>query len=118
MMHYFAMSDATLSALSHSDERHHADALVADELVLLLECDRPSASSSRHRLADIDEVVIGRGSARHVERSARRLVLRVPDAGVSTVPAALPRDGTPFRITHDTSAKRSADNGRYFRLTS
>ncbi|MGZ3429728.1 MAG: sigma 54-interacting transcriptional regulator, partial [Polyangia bacterium] len=106
------MSEATLSTLSHSDVRQDGDDVVADELILLLECDRPSASSARHRLAGIDEVVIGRGSARQVERSGHLLSLRVPDARISTVHAILRRDGLAFAISDEGSKNGLVVNGR------
>jgi hypothetical protein len=86
------ISEATLSTLSHSDARDDSSIVVADELVLLLDCDRPLTSSARYRLDGIDEVVIGRGTRRHAERRGRRLVLELPDRRVTfpdTVGAAL-----------------------------
>jgi sigma-54 dependent transcriptional regulator, acetoin dehydrogenase operon transcriptional activator AcoR len=112
IMQYFTMSDVTLSTLSHSEARPDGDDLVADEIVVLLECDRPSASSARHRLVDIDEVVIGRGSTRNVERSGRSLSLRLPDARVSTVHATLRRDGLAFVILDEGSKNGITVNGR------
>ncbi len=65
-------------------------------LYLLLECDRPLASSSRHALADLDQVVVGRGPHRRAARSerdgSRLLVLGVPDSRMSMVHARLVRD--------------------------
>ena len=65
-------------------------------LYLVLECDRPIASSSRHALADLDEVVVGRGPARRASRSEREgtrlLALGVPDSRMSQVHARLVRD--------------------------
>jgi sigma-54 dependent transcriptional regulator, acetoin dehydrogenase operon transcriptional activator AcoR len=65
-------------------------------LVLLFECDRPLASSSRHALADLDDVVMGRGPQRRAARSQRDgrrlLALGVPDARMSMLHARLVRD--------------------------
>ncbi len=96
--------DPTLSTISHADERGDSSAIIADELVLLLECDRPKAASARHRLIDVDEVVLGRGMRRHAERSNGRLVLKVPDGRVSTVHAFVRREGNAF-ILQDAGSK-------------
>ena len=65
-------------------------------LYLLLECDRPLSSSSRHALSDLDQVVVGRGPARRAARSerdgSRLLALGVPDSRMSMVHARLVRD--------------------------
>jgi len=61
----------------------------AAAITLLLECDRPLAGSSRHPLAGVDEVVIGRAES---ERTVARvegdrfasLELGVPDARISS----------------------------------
>jgi len=59
-------------------------------LVLLLECARPLARSSRHALAGIERVEIGRGRARRWERAAPSLTLEVPDPAISLAHARLP----------------------------
>jgi transcriptional regulator of acetoin/glycerol metabolism len=65
-------------------------------LYLLLESDRPMSSSSRHALAELDEVVVGRAPMRRTSRSqrdgARLLALGVPDSRMSQVHARLVRD--------------------------
>jgi DNA-binding NtrC family response regulator len=63
-------------------------------LFLVLECSRPRLSlPARFSLAAIDEVVLGRGSARaHArvnENGTRRLVIRVPDPWMSGTHATL-----------------------------
>jgi hypothetical protein len=40
----------------------------APYLFLLLECERPTAGSSRHSLTGVDQVLIGRGHTRTVSR--------------------------------------------------
>ncbi|MGE0549766.1 MAG: sigma 54-interacting transcriptional regulator [Kofleriaceae bacterium] len=56
-------------------------------LFLAIEGQRPLAGASRHSLADIDEVIIGRGDDRACERTVvagkRRLAITVPDPRVS-----------------------------------
>jgi sigma-54 dependent transcriptional regulator, acetoin dehydrogenase operon transcriptional activator AcoR len=65
-------------------------------LFLVLECDRPLASSSRHALAELDEVVVGRAPMRRWSRcerdGTRLLAVGVPDARMSQVHARLVRD--------------------------
>jgi sigma-54 dependent transcriptional regulator, acetoin dehydrogenase operon transcriptional activator AcoR len=51
-------------------------------LILVLECDRPLAPSSRHALAGLDEVAVGRGPRRAL-RTGARLELGVPDGWMS-----------------------------------
>jgi transcriptional regulator with GAF, ATPase, and Fis domain len=62
-------------------------------LFLALECMRPLAPSARFGLATLDEVVIGRGTARGYARvtegDAKRLVVRVPDPWMSATHATL-----------------------------
>ncbi len=80
------MSGATITSLSLG--RGHGATTAAPavpQLIVALACDRPHAPPSRHLLDGIDEVVFGRGE-RAVERdvAARRLVLRLPDARMSS----------------------------------
>lgn len=83
--------------LSRIDERGPNDtAGTSAQLFLLLESDRPLAPSARFDLARTDSVLIGRGSARNVERTRassgeRTLTLRVPDARMSSSHVALRR---------------------------
>ncbi len=65
-------------------------------LHLVLESDRPLASSTRHALADLDEVVVGRAHERRSSRTqrdgTRLLALGVPDVRMSQVHARLTKD--------------------------
>jgi transcriptional regulator with PAS, ATPase and Fis domain len=101
---YRLSADQTLSTLSSSYEPVESSGTRAEELILLLECDRPLASSVRHRLTGVGEVIIGRGTTRHHERAASRLHLRVPDARISTVHALIRRDGDAL-IVQDARSK-------------
>jgi transcriptional regulator with AAA-type ATPase domain len=95
----------TISTISHSDSPSSAGSDIADELLLVIECDRPAAGSSRHRLGDIDEIVIGRGHERSVERTGDgRLIIRVPDGRISTTHAFIRRSDAAFFL-HDAGAK-------------
>jgi transcriptional regulator with AAA-type ATPase domain len=106
------MSDATLSTISHSSIGNQPGAVQADELVLLLECDRPLAASARHRLADVSEVAIRRGTRRTVERNATRLQLAIPDARVSTLHATIRREGLAWVVADEGSKNGLVVNGR------
>jgi len=81
----------------YRDATRAARASPQDHLFVLLECNRPLAGGARHAITDVDEVVIGRGSARAVRRETtpgvRRLVLTVPDRMISATHARLMRKG-------------------------
>src|SRR5262252_6834174 len=68
---------------------------VKPHLFVILEADRPMAGGARYALADVDEVVIGRGSERRAIREIvggrRRLTVRVPGRFVSSVHVRLLR---------------------------
>jgi DNA-binding NtrC family response regulator len=76
---------------STGDETGAADRDSAAELILALECDRPAALSTRHRLVGNDEVRIGRGRARLIERGGDALAISVPDARMSAQHARVER---------------------------
>ncbi|MBL8627568.1 MAG: sigma 54-interacting transcriptional regulator [Myxococcales bacterium] len=80
------MSGATITSLSLG--RGHGGATAAPavpQLIVALACDQPHAPPSRHLLDGIDEVVFGRGErAARRDVAARRLVLRLPDARMSS----------------------------------
>jgi DNA-binding NtrC family response regulator len=71
-------------------------------LVVALELERPAMGSSRHLLRDVDEVVLvrgeERGSERVVEGKTRRLVVRAPDARMSSQHARIVRAGEGWRV--------------------
>jgi transcriptional regulator of acetoin/glycerol metabolism len=105
------MSDCTISTASFSDASARSATMTSAELVLLLECDRPLAGSSRHRLAGAGEAVIGRGDKRRVERSGGKMVLRVPDGRISSAHASIRRDGLAYVITDERSKNGLVVNG-------
>jgi len=70
----------------------------APVLVLLCECDRPLASSSRHALDGLDEVTLGRASERRITRRGAQLEIRVPDERVSKRHARLVRSGEGWSV--------------------
>jgi pSer/pThr/pTyr-binding forkhead associated (FHA) protein len=89
--------------------------LTAPHLFVALECDRPAAGVARHSLANIDRVLVGRGSVRSSERSfdggARTLDIRVPDPRMSSVHASLVRDGVHFAAEDLGSRNGTRVNG-------
>jgi pSer/pThr/pTyr-binding forkhead associated (FHA) protein len=88
----------------------------ASQLFLVVECDRPWAGSSRHILESVDEVVIGRGTHRTIERlvdsGVRRLLLRVPDPRLSSIHARIRREGAFYFFEDAHSKNGSIVNGR------
>ena len=104
-MRYFPfISDVTVSTLSHDNPRDDQSTRTADELIVLIDCDRPTTGSIRCRLDDVNEVVIGRGSRRQVERAGHRLLIKLPDGRVSTSHATITAEGDAF-ILQDVGSK-------------
>jgi transcriptional regulator with PAS, ATPase and Fis domain len=72
-------------------------------LIVALECDRPTALSTRHRLGQGGSVVLGRGqirgAARTVDHRATRLELKIPDPRMSSVHARLDGSLGRWKIT-------------------
>jgi transcriptional regulator with PAS, ATPase and Fis domain len=86
-------------------------------LFRLLEGERPQASSSAHRLVQIDHVMIGRSTAWEALRSGRQLVLRVPDSRMSSQHARLLRELDRWLIEDTQSKNGVLVNGRALRRT-
>jgi transcriptional regulator with AAA-type ATPase domain len=80
----------------------------AAQLFVVLECDRPLATPSRHVLGETDVAMIGRGTERAARRSRdgglHRLELRVPDRLMSQVHVNLVRSRGRF-VLEDAGAK-------------
>jgi DNA-binding NtrC family response regulator len=72
-----------------SDDRHGPRDDRVPQLFVLIECDRPSAGSSRHVLAGLREVRLGRTGEREVRRAEGTLTLGIPDARMSAPHARL-----------------------------
>jgi transcriptional regulator with GAF, ATPase, and Fis domain len=86
---------------------------------VLLEGNRPTAGGMRCSLRDIDEILVGRsGQGREATRSARRLVLTLPDAKVSSQHAVLRRQGSRWSFEDLGSTNGSIVNGRAERSAS
>ena len=77
-------------------------------LYLALHCDHPAAPASRHSLAHIDQVLIGRSAETSVLRRARELVLSVADGWMSTHHAIIRHTGDSWNIgdTHSRNGTR------------
>ncbi|MRG95564.1 FHA domain-containing protein [Polyangium spumosum] len=88
------MNDAPESTLSSTEEpKEIGDTHHRPHLFLVLEAHHPLACPARFSLAKIDELDIGRGSARQIESTtapgARRLAIRVDDRRMSSTHARL-----------------------------
>jgi transcriptional regulator of acetoin/glycerol metabolism len=97
------------------DDDGRADGEAA-QLIVALAADQPRAASSRHLLDDVDQVELGRGAGRDVERRTsggrRRLTVRLADAAASEQHARLTRVHGAW-IVEDLGAKnRTFVNGR------
>jgi transcriptional regulator with AAA-type ATPase domain len=88
-----AADTATLSLAD--DARDPGGASRRPHLFLVLESHRPHASPARFDLAGLDEIVVGRGAARAITRSAgstgARLVVQIEDPWMSSTHARLTR---------------------------
>ncbi|HEY8089952.1 MAG TPA: sigma 54-interacting transcriptional regulator, partial [Polyangiaceae bacterium] len=81
-------------------------------LAVVLECDRPLAGGLRLDLKELDEVVVGRGPERAVERSGAKVALRVPGGAMSTTHARLVREGGDWVANDLRSTNGMVVNGR------
>ncbi len=100
---------ATNSVTQSGDGLGARDASQA-QLFLVLERARPLAGGTRHSLANIDRVTLGRGPLRAAQRVVREgirtLVLTVPDERLSSAHGALERSGAAWIY-----ADRASTNG-------
>jgi DNA-binding NtrC family response regulator len=85
-------------------------------LHLALLCDQPAAPPSRHLLAEVDAVTIGRGPSRNSVRLSeggqRHLLLYVADAWMSTLHATLRRSGERWIVQDAGSRNGTVLNGQ------
>jgi transcriptional regulator of acetoin/glycerol metabolism len=92
-----------------------APEILVPHLFVALDCDRPNAGVARYSLANVDRVLIGRGSARGSVRSfeggARLLTISIPDACVSSRHATIVRDGIDFTAVDLDSRNGTRVNG-------
>ncbi|HSS00171.1 MAG TPA: FHA domain-containing protein, partial [Kofleriaceae bacterium] len=111
--------DSTLTIRSHEQGSVPARR-VQPYLVVLAISDDPRAPSSRHLLADIDEVRFGRGmrsAVRTVLDGKRVLELHVPDSRMSSAHGRLHRGPVSWMLDDPTSKNGSVVNGEITRRT-
>jgi hypothetical protein len=90
------MSDAKPSTVEETRDRlRRSGPPPATYLFVAFECDRPEAGGARYSLANVDEVVIGRGPERSAIREdsggIRRLTVQVPASRLSAMHARILR---------------------------
>jgi transcriptional regulator with AAA-type ATPase domain len=88
------VTDEPGNTLSRSEETSAPTARSAPALIVVAECERPRAGAARHLLADVDEVVIGRGQrafSRDTSDGKQRILIGVPDPWMSTTHCRLVR---------------------------
>jgi Sigma-54 interaction domain/FHA domain len=98
--------------VSLHDESRGGPRQVDDCLVFALDCVRPHEHPWRVSLAEVDEVVIGRGPARSVRRLDRTAVVAIPDASVSSVHARLRRAAGEWTVEDAASKNGTLVNGQ------
>ncbi len=85
------------------------------QLIVVLECHRPLASGSRHLLADVDVVELGRGGEREVTRAEtggrRVLSVRLADGAMSSPHARLLRVQGRWILEDQASKNGTVVNG-------
>ncbi|MBX7099475.1 MAG: sigma 54-interacting transcriptional regulator [Myxococcaceae bacterium] len=84
-------------------------------LIVLLECGRPTAGSTRHRLTALQQVTLGRGPERSAVRQGTTLELLVPDAAMSSSHARLSLSHGRWIIEDQGSKNGSTVNGAKLR---
>ena len=104
--------ESTTPLTRHAEERE-------PHLLVALECDRPTALSTRHRLGQGGTVLLGRGAARSVTRTAdhraTKLEVKIPDPRMSSQHARLDGALGRWKIT-DTGSKNGVRvNGQLVR---
>ncbi len=84
-------------------------------LFVVLNCDRPLTGSSRHDLAELDTIIVGRGAARAACRgldgTRRQLELRFSGSTVSSVHARIERSEARWTVFDEGSKNGTFLNG-------
>ena len=80
-------------------------------LVVAFDCSHPDAGAARFSLVGIDEVRIGRGSARRTRRHGRVLVVELADSALSSTHAVLHVSSGRWRIEDGRSKNGTFVNG-------
>jgi transcriptional regulator with AAA-type ATPase domain len=105
-----AVSSATITSISLGRGQSEDAAPTVPQLIISLHCDRPMTPPSRHVLEGVDEVVFGRGEAL-VERTGRRLTIRIPDPRMSSDHGRLVRDRQAWLLDDPRSKNGVVVNG-------
>jgi sigma54-dependent transcription regulator len=81
------VGDRTVTETDARDRAATSQVVTTPHLFVALDCDRPRSGVSRHSLANVERVVIGRDSERSCTRShidgARTLLIHIPDPRAS-----------------------------------
>jgi transcriptional regulator of acetoin/glycerol metabolism len=113
---YDRVQDETLTDTAASG-RAVRPVFTAPHLFVVFECSRPEAAGSRHSLANIDCVRIGRGPTRNAERvvegDLRTLALSLPDPRMSSEHGRLAYNGAGFVVEDLGSRNGTRLNGSY-----
>ena len=109
------MTSAAVSTQDDDTRERGAVASARPYLFVVLHCDRPLSGSSRHDLAELETVVIGRGAERIARRALadgrRQLELRVPGNTVSAIHARLERSEAGWTVVDAGSRNGTVVNG-------
>jgi sigma-54 interacting transcriptional regulator/FHA domain-containing protein len=109
------MAGVSPSTEDADTQQRRAEVLARAYLFVVLHGDRPLAGSSRHDLAELEVVVVGRGAERAARRGwdgpRRRLELRFPGGTVSSVHAHLERGEVGWTIVDAHSKNGTFVNG-------
>ena len=107
-----ALSDDSSLTPALGLQRRPAPPAPRPQLIVLLECDRPLAPSTRHSLWGVDEVVLRRGPHRSALRSGTQLVVFIADQWLSGTHARLAREGDGFVLRDAGSTNGTWVDGR------
>ena len=109
------MAGAPASTENDDTRERRATVPVRPYLFVVLHCDRPLSGSSRHDLAELDAVLVGRGAERLARRQLagdrRRLELRFPGGTVSTAHARIERGEAGWTVVDEGSKNGTFVNG-------
>lgn len=105
------MADEETSTRSTELPGFDVGELDAPRLIVAMECRRPTAPGLRLTLANVDEVMIGRGERRAWLRKGRRLELQLPDYEISRQHVRLARLEGSWELVDLGSKNGTAVNG-------
>src|SRR4051812_47164924 len=107
------MSDDRTTTVSHSiegDLEEGADRELP-RLILAFECRNPFMSAIRFVLANVDEVLVGRGGTRIWQRIGRTLDIKISDYEISRQHVRLSRHDDGWELVDLGSKNGTANNG-------